>query len=94
LAPGGGWVWARCYGNRALITARDPESSCPRGVRGSGSLTGQTAGGPRLAEVAGVRIARPHPQMLRYAFVTTSFGAGVDLRDVQIAARHAEVPPR
>ncbi len=26
--------------------------------------------------------------MLRHTFVTTSFDAGVDLRDVQIAARH------
>jgi integrase/recombinase XerD len=44
----------------------------------------------RLAEAAGVRITRPHPHMLHHAFVTTSFDAGVDLRDVQIAARHAE----
>jgi integrase/recombinase XerD len=44
----------------------------------------------RLAEAAGVRIARPHPRMLRHTFVTTSFDAGVDLRDVQIAARHAD----
>jgi integrase/recombinase XerD len=42
----------------------------------------------RLAETAGVRIARPHPHMLRHAFVTTMLDAGVDLRDVQIAARH------
>lgn len=28
--------------------------------------------------------------MLRQTFVTTSFDAGVDLRDVQIAARHAD----
>jgi integrase/recombinase XerD len=44
----------------------------------------------RLAEAAGVRITRPHPHMLRHTFVTTSFDAGVDLRDVQIAARHAD----
>jgi integrase/recombinase XerD len=31
-----------------------------------------------------------HPHMLRQAFVTTMLGAGVDLRDVQIAARHAD----
>ena len=43
----------------------------------------------RLAEDAGVRITRPHPHMLRHTFVTTMPGAGVDLRDVQIAARHA-----
>ena len=44
----------------------------------------------RLAETAGVRIARPHPHMLRHTFVTTMLDAGVDLRDVQIAARHAD----
>jgi site-specific recombinase XerD len=30
------------------------------------------------------------PHMLRHTFVTTMLGAGVDLRDVQIAARHAD----
>jgi integrase/recombinase XerD len=44
----------------------------------------------RLSEAAGVRITRPHPHMLRHTFVTTSLDAGVDLRDVQIAARHAD----
>ena len=43
-----------------------------------------------LAETAGVPIARPHPHMLRHTFVTTMLDAGVDLRDVQIAARHAD----
>jgi integrase/recombinase XerD len=43
-----------------------------------------------LAETAGVRITRPHPHILRRTFVTTMLDAGVDLRDVQIAARHAE----
>jgi integrase/recombinase XerD len=43
-----------------------------------------------LADGAGVRIARPHPHMLRYTFVTTMLDAGVDLRDVQIAAHHAD----
>jgi integrase/recombinase XerD len=43
-----------------------------------------------LAETAGVPIARPHPHMLRHTFVTTMLAAGVDLRDVQIAARHAD----
>ena len=28
--------------------------------------------------------------MLRHTFVTAAFDAGVDLRDVQIAARHAD----
>jgi site-specific recombinase XerD len=44
----------------------------------------------RLAETAGVRIPRTHPHMLRHTFVTTMLDAGVDLRDVQIAARHAD----
>ena len=44
----------------------------------------------RLAETAGVPIARPHPHMFWHTFVTTMLDAGVDLRDVQIAARHAD----
>ena len=44
----------------------------------------------RLSEQAGVTIARMHPHMLRHTFVTTMLDAGVDLRDVQIAARHAD----
>jgi integrase/recombinase XerD len=43
-----------------------------------------------LAERAGVRLPRMHPHMLRHTFVTTMLDAGVDLRDVQIAARHAD----
>ena len=31
-----------------------------------------------------------HPHMLRHTYVTTMSDAGVDLRDVQIAARHAD----
>jgi site-specific recombinase XerD len=43
-----------------------------------------------LARTAGVSTARMHPHMLRHTFVTTMLDAGVDLRDVQIAARHAD----
>jgi integrase/recombinase XerD len=43
-----------------------------------------------LAQHACVPITRPHPHMLRHTFVTTMLDAGVDLRDVQIAARHAD----
>ena len=43
-----------------------------------------------LARAAGVRIGRTHPHMLRHKFVTTMLDAGVELRDVQIAARHAD----
>jgi site-specific recombinase XerD len=44
----------------------------------------------RLAATAGVTVARMHPHMLRHTYVTTMLDAGVDLRDVQIAARHAD----
>ena len=44
----------------------------------------------RLAMAAGVRLPRMHPRMLRRTFVTTMLDAGVDLREVQIAARHAD----
>lgn len=43
-----------------------------------------------LATAAGVNLERMHPHMLRHTFVTTMLDAGVDLRDVQIAARHAD----
>ncbi|WP_328474665.1 tyrosine-type recombinase/integrase [Actinoplanes sp. NBC_00393] len=44
----------------------------------------------QLAAGAGIRIPRMHPHMLRHTFVTTMLDAGVSLRDVQIAARHAD----
>jgi integrase/recombinase XerD len=44
----------------------------------------------RLAEQAGVKLPHTHPHMLRHTYVTTMLAAGVDLRDVQIAARHAD----
>jgi integrase/recombinase XerD len=43
-----------------------------------------------LALIAGVRMPRMHPHMLRHTFVTTMLDAGVSLRDVQIAARDAD----
>jgi site-specific recombinase XerD len=43
----------------------------------------------RLAQVTGRRM-KVHPHLLRHTFVTTMLDAGVDLRDVQIAARHAD----
>jgi integrase/recombinase XerD len=48
----------------------------------------------QLAASAGIQAARAHPHMLRHTFVTTMLDAGVDLRDVQIAARHADRAPR
>lgn len=44
----------------------------------------------RLAVDADVWLPRMHPHMLRHTFVTTMLDAGVDVRDVQIAARHAD----
>ena len=44
----------------------------------------------QLADAAGIRMPRMHPHMLRHTFVTTMLDAGVSLRDVQIAARHAD----
>lgn len=44
----------------------------------------------RLSEASIVRLPHMHPHMLRHTFVTTMLDAGVDLRDVQIAARHAD----
>jgi integrase/recombinase XerD len=43
-----------------------------------------------LAQAAGIQIARAHPHMLRHNYITTMLDAGADLRDVQIAARHAD----
>ena len=44
----------------------------------------------QLSETAGIQMPRMHPHMLRHTFVTTMLDAGVSLRDVQIAARHAD----
>jgi integrase/recombinase XerD len=43
-----------------------------------------------VAATCALRLPRLHPHMLRHTFVTTMLDAGVDLRDVQIAARHAD----
>jgi integrase/recombinase XerD len=43
-----------------------------------------------LTRTAIVRLPRLHPHLLRHTYVTTLLDAGVDLRDVQIAARHAD----
>ena len=43
-----------------------------------------------LAAATGMRMPSIHPHMLRHTYVTTMLDAGVDLRDVQIAARHAD----
>jgi integrase/recombinase XerD len=43
-----------------------------------------------LAAATGFVMPHLHPHMLRHTYVTTMLDAGVDLRDVQIAARHAD----
>jgi integrase len=43
-----------------------------------------------LAAATGMRLPKIHPHMMRHTFVTTMLDAGVSLRDVQIAARHAD----
>ena len=43
-----------------------------------------------LAAASPMRMPPLHPHMLRHTYVTTMLDAGVDLRDVQIAARHAD----
>ncbi|WP_199489278.1 tyrosine-type recombinase/integrase [Micromonospora craniellae] len=43
-----------------------------------------------MAQTEGIRISRMQPHMLRHTFVTTMLDAGVSLRDVQTAARHAD----
>ena len=52
--------------------------------------TAPPAGCAAWPKQAGVKLPRMHPHMLRHTFVTTMLDAGVDLRDVQIAARHAD----
>jgi hypothetical protein len=42
------------------------------------------------ALITTARMPRMHPYMLRHTFVTTMLDAGVSLRDVQVAARHAD----
>jgi integrase/recombinase XerD len=45
----------------------------------------------RLAGTSGIHVTRAHPHMLRHTgHDHASFDAGVDLRNVQIAARHAD----
>jgi integrase/recombinase XerD len=47
---------------------------------------------PRAAALHGSLMLNPwwHPHMLRAAFIMAALDAGVPLRDVQLAARHAD----
>jgi integrase/recombinase XerD len=78
---------------RAIERAADGRSAGPILLNSRGARMDRHAATRRLrrlAAAAGVRIDRTHPHMLRHTFVTTMLDAGVDLRDVQIAARHAD----
>jgi len=78
---------------RAVDRAVDGRSSGPILLNTRGARMDRHAATRRLrrlAATAGVRLPRMHPHMLRHTFVTTMLDAGVDLRDVQIAARHAD----
>ena len=85
--------WSRCrQRSGGPSTARSdpqPGRSCSTPGRPHGP-TRATRRLRHLADAAGVTLARQHPHMLRHTFVTTMLDAGVDLRDVQIAARHAD----
>jgi site-specific recombinase XerD len=74
-----------------VIDGRRDSSPILRNTRGA--RMDRHAGTRRLRHLptaAGVRLPRMHPHMLRHTFVTTMLDAGVDLRDVQIAARHPD----
>jgi integrase/recombinase XerD len=78
---------------RAIDRALDGRSAGPILLNKRGSRMDRHAATRRLrnlASAAGVRIGRTHPHMLRQTFVTAMLDAWVDLRDVQIAARHAD----
>jgi integrase/recombinase XerD len=78
---------------RAIDTAAGERSTGPILLNRRGTRMDRHAATRRLkhlAKVAGVRMPRMHPHMLRHTYVTTMLDAGVPLRDVQIAARHAD----
>jgi integrase/recombinase XerD len=78
---------------RAIDRATGDRIGGPIPLNSRGARTGRHAATRRLhrlAATAGIQVARAHPHMLRHTFVTTMLDAGVDLRDVQIAARHAD----
>jgi site-specific recombinase XerD len=84
LAPAVGRAIDHAVGDRV----RGPILLNRNGTRMDGHAA--TRGRRGLAAAAGVRMPRMHPHMLRHTYVTTMLDAGVSLRDVQIAARHAD----
>jgi integrase/recombinase XerD len=83
LPPAVGRAIDRAIGNRT----RGPVLLNSRGTRMDRHAATRRL--HQLAQAAGIQITRTHPHMLR-PFVTIMLDAGVDLRDVQIAARHAD----
>ena len=81
---------------RAIDQALAGRTSGPilRNSRGR-RMDGHTATRRRQHLAASASVAMPHlhPHMLRHTYVTTMLDAGVDRRDVQIAARHADPRP-
>ena len=80
-------VAANTAAELVALAKKDPEklTFSSSGVGGNNHLAGAL-----FAEAAGIQTARAHPHMLRHTYVTTMLDAGADLRDVQIAARHAD----
>ncbi|WP_436536893.1 tyrosine-type recombinase/integrase [Actinoplanes sp. HUAS TT8] len=78
---------------RAIDRAVDERDDGPILRNARGARMDQHAATRRLkllAETAELRKPKMHPHMLRPTFVTTMLDARVSLRDVQIAARHAD----
>jgi len=77
---------------RAIDRAVGDRARGPILLNGRGARMDRHAATRRLRRLAGAVSlqAKVHPHMLRRTFVTTMLDAGVDLRDVQIAARHAD----
>ena len=78
---------------RAIDRATAERTSGPLRLNRNGVRMDRHAATRRLAALAAasrMRMPRMHPHMLRHTVVTTMLDAGVDLRDVQIAARHAD----
>ncbi|MDZ5443961.1 tyrosine-type recombinase/integrase [Micromonospora sp. 4G57] len=76
---------------RAIDRAVDDRTSGPILRNTLGVRMDRHAATRRLKHLAaGLRMPRRHPHMPRHTFVTTMLDAGVSLRDVQIAARHAD----
>ena len=78
---------------RAIDQAVADRSSGPILLNQHGSRMDRHSATRRLRQLTRathMRVPKIHPHMMRHTFVTTMLDAGVSLRDVQIAARHAD----